>query len=695
MTIAGGLGLAGGPANAFRFSSTRGRIQGSPVQGVNYPSPFFDIAHTYLPVTVKQMFRWCRYYFLTNPLINTVVFKLSEYPVTDIIFEHEDQEVVSKYTEYFQDHLRYRSFMIEVGLDYFTYGNAFVSVGYPLRKFLTCPTCKHTEEARKCRTNWIFTNYNFRLHCPKCGSTNDALVHDLPIKDVNGVKLIRWNPEDIEIVYNDLTGNYTYFYTIPAVIRNDIVIGRKEIVEDVPQIFIQALKEQKGITFSPDKLFHLRRPTLATQDRGWGIPLLLSSLKDTFYLQIMKKAQEAILLEHILPLRTIFPQPASGSSDPFTTINLADWRDHIATEIARWRYDPNYIPILPLPIGTQTIGGDGKALMLTPEITAWSEQIIVGMGVPREFVFGGMSYAGTNVSMRMLENSFLGYIIRHKGLLRFIQKEVGSCVGWPSVKSRFKPFKMADDLQRKAYRLQMNQLNKISDTTLLTDDDLDSATENELMIKETERRSIAMEKQQLAMATIQGKAQVEMTKWQVKAQQVMAAAQTAPAAPGEPGGPDQALAAGGTPGGQAGEAPIQTPDGLEQAAPGQPGVAGAPAGAPMVAPPDASAEFDQAIQSSLSNKQRSGNGFNADLPTIALMQAKNISAMDPLSQQVALRNLRLQSPDLADLVIQFLGELNGQAGQAGQGGKPTGNGLQVDMRPLPEQRAPRRDTPMV
>ena len=119
------------------------------------------------------------------------------------------------------------------------------------------------------------------------------MAKDFYYKNASGIKIIRWNPEDIEITYNDITGDYTYFYTIPAVVRNDIVIGRKDIVEGIPQVFIQAMREQKGVIFSKDNFFHMRRPTLATQDRGWGTPLLLPVLKDTFYLQLMKKAQEA------------------------------------------------------------------------------------------------------------------------------------------------------------------------------------------------------------------------------------------------------------------------------------------------------------------------------------------------------------------------------------------------------------------
>jgi hypothetical protein len=667
----------GGGAGNFRFTQTRGRMQGSGSMGVNYPSPFFDVAHTYLPTTVKQMFRWCRYYFLTNPLINSVVFKMAEYPVTDIIIDHENKSVVNQWTEYFQDHLRYRAFQVEVGLDYFTYGNAFISMGYPFKKYLSCTKCQFSAPADKVRASWQFTNYNFRFTCPQCGQIGDAAVKDYYFRNPSGIKLIRWNPEDIEITYNDITGEYTYFYTIPATVRNDIVIGKKDILEGIPQVFIAALREQKGIVFSKDNFFHLRRPTLAAQDRGWGIPLLLPVLKDVFYLQLMKKAQEAILLEHIVPLRILFPQAGSGTSDPYTTINLVDWRDHVGQEIARWRMDNNYIPIMPLPLGNQTIGGDGKALMLTGEITQWSEQIINGMQVPIEFIKGGMSYAGTNVSMRMLENAFLGYILRHKALFRWVMREVASFLHWPIANGRFKAFKMADDLQRKAFDLQLNQAGKLSDTTLLVGSDYDQEEENKIMIKETATRVEAQKKQQLAMAEIQGEQQLIMGKYQVKAQQAQQAAMTAPAAAGEPGGPGDSGA--GTPGGQAaGEPAQQAPgeaQGTQQAAQAQQQKQSAPS--PM-----------QQTQSDLNagQKMQPGSQGGMDIQAMAYMQAQALQELPPAQQEQALSNLRAQSPELADLVEQIL--------RAGGGGQQQEQNP-IDMTPMPDKLPPRRDAALV
>ena len=634
--------------------------------------------HTYLPTTVKTLFRWCRYYFLTNPLINATVFKLSEYPVTDIIVTHDSTEVKKLWTDYFQDHLRYRGFQIECGLDYHTYGNAMIGMGFPFKKYLFCGGCEFREQANKIRPYWVFTNYAFRLTCPKCGHVGDAKTQDFYFRNASGIKTIRWNPEDIEITYNDLSGEYTYFYTIPAVLRNDVIVGRKEIVEGIPQVFIQALKEQKGIIFSKENFFHLRRPTLATQDRGWGIPLLLPVLKDTFYLQLMKKANEAILLEHIVPLRVLFPQAGSGTSDPYTTINLVDWRDHVAQEIARWRYDANYIPILPLPIGQETIGGDGKALLLGQEIQQWSEQIMVGMGVPREFLMGGMSYAGTNVSMRMLENAFIGYLIRQRSLMRFVMKQVASFMDWPEVKLDFKPFKMADDIQRKAYEFQLNQAQKISDTTLLASSDYSQEEENAIMIKETAARLEASKKQQIATAEIQGEAQLVMSKYQVKAQQEMQKAQLAPAAPGEPGAPDSA--GGAAPGAE--QAMTKDPAMQQEMPTPKP---------PQGGPPPTT--FLQSVGSQLSGKQRAPTndqgqptGANVDLPSMAMTYARQIVQMPPEQQELAVKNVASQSPELAQLVQQLLAKLQPGGGKAGP---------QVDMRPLPEQRSPRRAAGMM
>lgn len=662
------LASTGGGPRSPGGALTRGRIQGGQSHALSYPNPFFDIAHTYLPTTLKELFKYCRYYFLTNPLINATIVKLSEYPITDIVIDQQNDEVKRRWEEYFHEHLRFRAFQVESGLDYHCFGNSIISLSFPFVKHLTCKSCNLTDRATKLRERWRFSNYQFRLSCPACGHTGDAAVKDVYYKNASGIKLIRWNVEDVEITYNDVTAESTYFYNIPGPLRSDIVMGKKDVVSSIPQIFIQALRQGKGIIFSKDNLFHMKRPSLAVQDRGWGPPLPLPVLKDAFYMQLMKKAQEAILLERMIPLRVLFPQAASGSSDPFTLINLSEWKEQVSAEIARWRHDPAYIPIMPLPIGNQSIGGDGKALLLSQEMQMQAEHIIMGMGVPREFIQGGLSFSGSNVSMRMLENAFIGYQTSQKALAQWIMKMVASYMDWPEAGIRFKPFKMADDIQRKAFLFQLNQAQKISDTTLLADSDLNQSDENEIMVKETSKRLEATRRQQLALAEVQGEQQLVLGKYQARAQAAAQSEHGIPA-PGEPGGlegPLSALAARQ-------HAESVGAQGMMQGAPGAQG------GEPLLgAGPPTDENFGSMPQEAQSQLGMHQQGGGADIQAMAKHYADQILQMSPSEQEMAVQAIAGQSPQLAQLVQQFLQEARVTG--------PTG----VDQRPVPEQRPERR-----
>jgi hypothetical protein len=265
----------------------------------------------------------------------------------------------------------------------------------------------------------------------------------------------------------------------------------------------------------------------------------------------------------------------------------------------------------------------------------------------------------------MMENMFLGYMLYHKHLLHFIMQRVAAFLDWPMARGRFKPFKMADDLQRLALMFQLNQAQKISDTTLLNQVDLSQTEENKIMVTETASRIEATEKQQLAMAEVQGKAQMVMmkyqTKSQVEAQKEMAAAVPAP---GEPGGPEALQE--GTPGGQGGAGPGDgAPAGVQQqAAQGQP-----------------SQSVPQQAQSPLNagqNMQQAGP--QVDLQSWAMAQAQMLSKLPQDQQEMALQNLQSVQPELVGLVRQLLNQMGGGA----QEEAPT------DMRALPDKLPPRR-----
>lgn len=511
-----------------RFNPRPVTSDGGRAFGVRYPSPFFDISQQFLPTNQHDLHKWCRYYFLTNPIINAACSKMAEYPVTPLVYETADKEVRALY-EKMEDHLKLRAFQVEVGLDYFVYGNAFVSVFLPFEKYLVCANCGARYRAATNRFRYKWRDGRFYLHKCTCNVEGYAKQHDVYMRSFRQIRLVRWNPENIDIKYNEITGRCKYYFRLPKSVINDVKLGQPEDVESLPLEFLEAARTGKSLLFSEDNLYHLKRPTIAQHDQGWGTPLIMPLLKDAFYLQIMKKANEAILMENIVPLRVIFPgQSTGGNENPYGAYNLTNWKRRVDEEINMWKRDNNYIPVLPVNIGFQQIGGQGRALLMYQEMRLLAEQMLAGAGIPVEFIFGGLQWSGSSTSLRALENMFLGYNKqRHELVNVFIMGKIASFMQWPKITSRFDKFRMADDLQRSMFYLQLNQAQKISDHRLMEELGEDFDKQTQLMGDEIKKQLQANRKMQVATADIQGEAQLRTSRYQAKSQEVMMRSQTA------------------------------------------------------------------------------------------------------------------------------------------------------------------------
>lgn len=601
-----------------------------------YPSPFFDIAQNYIPRSVKDTFDWCQFYQLTNPLISNVTNKMATYAITDLVYDDENEGVVDEYRNLFEKQFRLRTFLVEVNLDRFTYGNAFVSIAFPFIKMLQCPHCGVAKEASKLK--YQFRGFKFVMDCRECGQSGAAVARDEPVKNRMKIQLIRWNPKNISLKHNELTGETKYYYSMPRQIKNEIMLGKREVLQQTPQAFIDALAAGKAISLDSGKIFHSKRPSVSRDpyDNGWGAPMLLPVLKDVFFLQVLRKAQEAVAMEHIVPMRTMFPQITADGNNPYAHINLKDWQKEVEGQIKTWRQDNNHIPVMPVPIGTQTIGGQGKGLLLFQELRAISDVIIAGMGVPTGFVYGEAMYSGANVNMRALENEFLGNRQDMIRLVEFVRDRVATFLDLPVIRLRFKPFKMADDMPRTQLMMQLSQQGYISRRTMLQAIDHDYSTELEIIESEMKDSQKNQRKQALAQAETQGEALLISTQYQVEAQQAQQQAQ------------QEMQAAMGPP-------------------PGAPPPEGQPPGAPPEqAPPEQAAPPEAAAPQ--------GGSQMVDLFAEAKTISSQLKKMDEVERYQALARIKAQNPDLYMLVNQAV---------AG------GNGNNRPLQPLPEKLPPR------
>lgn len=484
-------------------------------RAVFYPSPFFDIAGTYYPDTPKALFRFCRYYYYTVGIIGAAVDIHAGYPITDLAIDCDDEKLEKRWKEIF-DNFRIKSFLIEAGKDYVTFGNSFISMYLPFTRMLACPKCPFT--GRIDTVPYEFKRFKFQGPCPKCDNTIEYKVRDERIKDLKRVNLVRWSPENIEIEYNPITGEHRYLYHMPNDVRRLIVMGRRHIIEKVPMEFINSVASNRPIAFNTKNIFHLKRPSLAEKSMGWGEPAITRVLKDLYYLQVLKKAREQIAHQHIVPLWVLFPQP-HGELNPYEHLNLAEWRGRVEEEIKKWRQDPNYIPIMPMPLGFQFIGGTFKSMDTTPEMQNLMLNILAGMNMPQEFIYGGLTYSGTSFSIRMLSNLFSSY---RSQLLDFINgffiPTLSEFFSIKKVPAHFTDLKLADDVQKKQLLVNLNTLNKVSTGTLLTELGLDAKVELEKVRAELKESGDVLAQQMINQEKAKSGAMLENIRGQIKAQ---------------------------------------------------------------------------------------------------------------------------------------------------------------------------------
>lgn len=436
------------------------RMFGDPRNKSRYPSPFFDISQQYIPPTIKELFKWVYFYATNNSFLGPALGKIARYPITDLILEDVNGKLVEYWKTLLNNTMQIKSFNMEANLDLVTYGNGFVTISYPFSRFLECQACKQ-------RTPWKaakkkIDNLTFKLSCPKCGANEKARIIDIPFKSIENIRLIRINPEFIDIKYNESSGKHTYLYSIPDKLRRMIMAGDPDILEDTPMIYIDAIKQRRKIKLSPQNLFHLKTPTLAGKDMGWGMPRISVALKDLYYFYTLRRGQEAIINEHIVPFDILFPQ-ANGKMDPYVHTDLSSWREEMNKQLASRRRDPNYKAILPFPIGHERIGGDGKSMMLTPELDFLSKTIVGACGIPQEFIYGGtMNWTASSVSLRTLENDFLHHRTQLLQMNIWLIERLRLYLGVPAPKTiRFSDFKMADDIQKLQMMVGMADNNKM------------------------------------------------------------------------------------------------------------------------------------------------------------------------------------------------------------------------------------------
>lgn len=682
-----------------------------------YPSPYVTLSDMSIPNKMSELFKMCKWYNMFDPLVAGAINALATFPITEVYLEEsnnarlemqkrnaqmadvnrekqeedkvddgtEESDQLKTYKRVIVEQNKLHMLLVGMGIDYWLFGNCFV-----FGEMWTNPLTKQRE--------WKH--------------------------------LFRIDPNRITIDKNEATQEIKYKMKIPNKIKNIVKKkAPKAEYEKIPEIIKEAVRKEEMVVLNPNNIYHMARPSDSMDDTCWGTPVIANVMKLLLYRNVLRQAQEAIAREHIVPFR-IFYFENTPTYNPAG--NMDNVVESFSKELVKSTRDPNYKVISPVPVGVLNLGGQGKALMLTPEIEQVQSEILAGMGVPREFIFGGMSWSGSSISLKILENQFITYRLLIKDFLKnFLVKNMARERGeWKSDKDddnipniAMTEIKMQDDVQQKQLIISLNQTGKVPDETVWKVMGFDPDIMREAL-KEEAKRKIEQDEEievlriesQTRIQIAQLRAQMELQKIQTQLQnefavspeqqqaqqiQMQQQAQMEQAQQPDAGTEEEQAQQGGQ------EQQPQEEQGQQQPQGGGQGAVDAIVAELKKMPPNqalkelqalskqAPPEVIQYIRAQLSKGKGSKGGKaqpqHQEQPeeSVGEVEAQKLALqLLKMPEEEAKKNLAMLNAKDRQKVENYMRQIKSQT--ASDDGEDDEN--QVDMRPMPTQRPPRRDS---
>lgn len=493
------------------FGGSTGAAGISRANAPNLPDIFDDVLGALLPTNIYDAFTISEYMMTTTPPFASVTNRVVRYFLTSIGITGASGANKDKYEKFIKRQLHLLDRLGEIGNDLLVYGNSFTSVYLPFERVLTCP---------KCRTRYMATkiNYKFDPHtmsfsgkCYCCGDNVIFNRFDYPSPDQSRISIRRWNPKRIELRVHPISGKTEYYYRLDEdKLVSHITSGNpidRFYIDEAPWDFIEACCTRVGQTtplfkFKDESILHIKVPALAGIEMyGWGMPPLLPYLKLAYYIQLMRRYDEAIAMDYIIPFRVISPSPTTNT-DSQDALTLASMRGFVAAMqamVERKRRNITDVQIAPYPINYQMLGGEGKNLAPKENLQQAMTDLINALGYPEDMYTGKLTMQTAPVAIRVFEKQYQFMVDGFNDAVDWVLTKVSRHLHWDEITGNLQTTTLADDIERKALILQAASAGDISKGTAYKQvADIDFMDEQKKVV--TEQQQIQNIQQRAMMA---------------------------------------------------------------------------------------------------------------------------------------------------------------------------------------------------
>lgn len=454
--------------------------------------PFDDFSSRAIPHEFYHALRWCQDIVLRDGIYSSAINKIVSYFVTDIKIERVGDSTRRKYLEYLNDYLDIHTVLKNIGKDYMIYGNSFLSVFKKFMRYANCSKC-NANIPLDYYSHSTAVSFNDTEHinaiCLNCGNADEKRVIQTDVGGPDSIYIKRWNPFNIIIRYHPITDYTEYIILLDREIKTLSRIDPFFFYKHSPKIFLKAIFEGKDILLKNEILLHLKQDNPSgVFMRGWGLSPVLANMRQSWYLQILRRYNEAMGLDFIIPLRFITPVARQSEfGEPSYNADLG-WYQAVLTDMLRWRrVDPTSWFVLPYPVQLVTQEPGNRNFATIQLIENAQATLLNSIGVPAEFYTMNFQIQAAPISLRLMESTFSG--LRHilNKALKWIVKKISKELEWEDIDIKLSKPSDIDDLNIKISKLQLMMNGMLSKETGLSAIGIDYEDEQNKMLEEEKK----------------------------------------------------------------------------------------------------------------------------------------------------------------------------------------------------------------
>lgn len=450
--------------------------------------PFLTESTSFLPENLgDDIWDLCYYIFHLNRKFLRGYERVVDYHLTDIKFggaKKGDEKERREHREYMMDHVKIMNLLKVIGLEQGCYGTSIPTVNLPFSRVLVD------------RRNGEYREWTIDM-CEKLGpvkfllqermyEVTDPLDADKAVAKRKRVKFIfrdRVSRDINKLSFETLNIRDTIYNVAPMgggtrIIRRfhpefirPLQTGDPFFASTVPLDFLRAASERKDFVYHPDYIRVFKAPTInGIRNNGYGIPETFMNFREIYHLQVLRRADEAIGEDFVLPFRLLSPAAMNGN---FPDPNNVIWKSEMTEMIKRRRSDPYAIHATPFPVTAQSIFGEGRQFVPAESMQWHSENLMDAMNIPVELYKGTIKQELVPVALRLFASGWSWMYRGFNDITRWVSKWVYDLRREDAPDISLESSRQADDIERRQFMVQLASAGEVSRRTAYRDFDIE------------------------------------------------------------------------------------------------------------------------------------------------------------------------------------------------------------------------------